>query len=67
MKYKVDEFLKKKGHEVLRLPPYHCDLNPIEFIWGILKNRVAINNTTFKLEAESQRVQQEFSNVTETE
>ncbi|CAC5395126.1 unnamed protein product [Mytilus coruscus] len=33
--YKVDEFLKKKGHEVLRLPPDHCEFNPIELIWGI--------------------------------
>jgi hypothetical protein len=31
--YKVDEFLKRKGHEVLRLPPYHCELNPIELIF----------------------------------
>jgi len=35
--YKVDEFLKRKGHEVLRLQPYHCELNPIELIWGDLK------------------------------
>ena len=28
--YKVDEFLKRKGHEILRLPPYHCEFNPIE-------------------------------------
>lgn len=26
------------GHEVLRLPPYHCIFNPIELIWGIVKN-----------------------------
>lgn len=25
------------GHEVLRLPPYHCIFNPIEMIWGITK------------------------------
>ena len=31
-KYNVDELIKSYGHEVLRLPPYHCDLNPIERI-----------------------------------
>lgn len=25
------------GHEVLRLPPYHCIFNPIELIWGLTK------------------------------
>jgi transposase len=26
------------GHKVLRLPPYHCQFNPIELIWGITNN-----------------------------
>ena len=30
----VEEIAKKYGHEVLRLPPYHCELNAIELIWG---------------------------------
>ena len=47
--YKVDEFLKRHGHLALRLPPYHCDLNPIELIWGDLKCGVARDNTTFKV------------------
>ena len=48
--YKVDEFLKRKGHEVLRLPPYHCELNPIELIWGDLKGFVGRGNSTIKAE-----------------
>ncbi len=28
-KYFVDEMIKSKGHFVLRMPPYHCHLNPI--------------------------------------
>ena len=31
-RFKVDDLVKEYGHEVLRLPPYHCDLNPIERI-----------------------------------
>ena len=46
--YTVDSFLQSQGHEVLRLPPYHCELNPIELIWGDLKQFVALNNNTFK-------------------
>lgn len=38
------------GHTVLRLPPYHPDLNPIELIWGDIKQWVAGNNTTFQLD-----------------
>ncbi|XP_048250644.1 uncharacterized protein LOC125378733 [Haliotis rufescens] len=47
--YLIDNMLREHGHEVLRLPPYHCDLNPIELIWGDLKNMVARQNKTFKL------------------
>ena len=31
-KYAVDEMAKASGHEVTRLPPYHCEFNPIEVI-----------------------------------
>ena len=34
----IHEMALKYGHEVLRLPPYHCQYNPIELIWGIAKN-----------------------------
>jgi transposase len=30
--YKTDEFLRGKGNNVLRLPPYHCEFNPIEMV-----------------------------------
>lgn len=42
--YEADEILEKQGHKVLRLPPYHCDLNPIELIWSLLKRRIAEKN-----------------------
>ncbi|GBP37192.1 hypothetical protein EVAR_31123_1 [Eumeta japonica] len=35
-KYQINEILKSHGHEVFRLPPYHCTLNPIELIWRIM-------------------------------
>jgi transposase len=38
--YKVDIEAKKRGHKVLRLPPYNCDLNPIEGVWKDIKHEV---------------------------
>ncbi|XP_048482148.1 uncharacterized protein LOC125489667 [Plutella xylostella] len=43
-KYVVDDLLREHGHEVVRLPPYHCDLNPIEYIWNLIKQRLADKN-----------------------
>ena len=34
---------------VLRLSPYHCCLNPIEMIWGMIKTYLVAENRTFKL------------------
>ncbi|XP_041982726.1 uncharacterized protein LOC121735835 [Aricia agestis] len=42
--FKIDELMRRKGFEILRLPPYHPELNPIENIWGILKNRIVLRN-----------------------
>ena len=41
--YIIDEIAKAQGHEVLRTPPYHPELQPIETCWGIVKNEVARN------------------------
>lgn len=42
--YYIDELLGEHGHTVVRLPPYHCDLNPIELVWAIVKKRIAQKN-----------------------
>lgn len=42
--FKIDEIIRSKGFEILRLPPYHPELNAIENIWGILKNKIASQN-----------------------
>lgn len=43
-RYVIDELIRSNGFEILQLPPYHPELNPIEKIWGILKNYVANKN-----------------------
>lgn len=62
-KYKLDELLNLHGLCVLRLPPYHPDLNPVEKIWALVKNWVASHNTTFKLADTKALVRQKFEEV----
>lgn len=37
------------GHGVVRLPPHHCQYNPIELIWAQVKSMATEFNTTFKM------------------
>lgn len=39
--YAVDELAADHGHKVLRTPPYHPELQPIETCWGVVKNHIA--------------------------
>nr|XP_042905711.1 uncharacterized protein LOC122270832 [Parasteatoda tepidariorum] len=49
-RYRVEDIAEKYGHTVLRLPPYNCELNPIQFIWSQIKPPdVLLENKTFKL------------------
>ncbi|XP_045776283.1 uncharacterized protein LOC123874810 [Maniola jurtina] len=51
----IDNLFSSHGFEVLRLPPYNCDLNPIEYIWNLIKCRVA-NSNVQKLESQIERL-----------
>lgn len=63
-KYAVDELAKKYDVEVLIIPPYHNELNPIEQIWPDLKGHVARNSTTLKLEEVKQLVIEGIERIT---
>ena len=53
------------GHEVLYLPPYHSDLQPIETVWAVVKGEVGRKYTTDTTFAQVlQRLQQAFNNIT---
>lgn len=39
-RYTVDEIIRSWGHEVIRLPPAHPELNAIEQVWGCMKQHV---------------------------
>lgn len=49
-KYEIDELAAKNNKTVLRLPPYHCELNPIELVWAQVKGYVAARNVTYKID-----------------
>lgn len=46
--YRIDSITEQHGH-ILRLPPYHCQLNPMELVWSWVKRLAASLNTTFEL------------------
>ncbi len=61
--YEVDEIAKKWGHEVIRTPPYHPELQPIEMCWGIVKNHIA-RNCNFTLANLKLQLEDGFTKVT---
>lgn len=47
--YEIDEIVLEQNKVVLRLSPNHCELNPIELAWSVVKNHVKSNNKFFTL------------------
>ncbi|XP_068229080.1 uncharacterized protein [Palaemon carinicauda] len=39
-RYEIDNNIREWGHEVVRLPPAHPELNAIEQVWGFMKRHV---------------------------
>lgn len=48
--YVTDEMCRAAGIEMVRLPPYHCEFNPIELVWARAKGAVASRNVEYKLD-----------------
>ena len=61
--YEVDVIAKKEGHKVLRTPPYHPELQPIEKCWAVVKNEVA-RHCDFSLEKLRIQLDAAFEKVT---
>lgn len=62
--YEIDELAKQNGHEILRTPPYHPELQPIEICWGVVKNHVA-RNSNFTMDNLISQLDIAFAHVTE--
>ncbi|XP_011692512.1 PREDICTED: uncharacterized protein LOC105452789 isoform X2 [Wasmannia auropunctata] len=62
-KYIIDEMAKQEGKTVLRLPPYHSDLNPIEIIWSMIKKSIKSSNNNGNAEDVKLLVEQGVSQI----
>jgi transposase len=62
--YNIDLIAKAKGHEILRTPPYHPELQPIETCWGVLKNQIA-RKSDFTMAGLLIQLEEAFNHVTE--
>ncbi|KFM66604.1 hypothetical protein X975_20146, partial [Stegodyphus mimosarum] len=51
--YKIHNIIKENGHHVVRLPPYHRDLNAIEYVWSSVKRLLRERNVTGDLSLEN--------------
>ena len=63
--YALDVIASAQGHEVIRTPPYHPELQPIEICWGVLKNEVA-RNCDFTMDNLLLQLENAFNKVTAT-
>lgn len=60
--YEIDRIAAEHGHEVLRTPPYHPELQPIETCWGVVKNEIA-RNCNFTMKGLQEQIETAFSKV----
>ena len=61
--YEIDVIAQSLGHEVVRTPPYHPELQPIEICWGVLKNEIA-RNCNFTMKNLTVQLEKGFEKVT---
>lgn len=61
--FKLDRIVTAAGHKILRTPQYHCDLQPIECCWAVVKNFMA-DNCDFTMRGLRQNLPQAFAKVT---
>lgn len=61
--YKLDQIAAKHGVSILRTPPYHPELQPIETCWAVVKNHMA-DNCDFTMAGLRERLPEAFAKVT---
>lgn len=61
--YVVDLMAQNRGHEVVRTPPYHPELQSIETCWGVVKNEVA-RHCDFTMDNLLEQLDKGFEKVT---
>ncbi len=63
--FKIDQLAEKFGHRILRTPQYHCELQPIESCWGVVKNYCR-DNCEFTMKSLYKHLDIGFSKVKKT-
>ncbi len=61
--YKLDQLAAENGISILRTPPYHPELQPIETCWAVVKNYMA-DNCDFTMSGLRKRLPEAFAKVT---
>ena len=61
--YAIDVIAQQQGHDIIRTPPYHPELQPIEICWGVLKNEIA-RNCDFTMDNLYLQLENAFEKVT---
>ena len=61
--YAIDEIASDYGHDIIRTPPYHPELQPIETCWGVVKNHIA-RNCDFTMKNLTKQLENGFEKVT---
>lgn len=61
--YRLDKLAEEHGILILRTPPYHPELQPIETCWAVVKNHLA-DNCDFTMPGLRNRLPEAFEKVT---
>jgi transposase len=60
----LEELASEQGHEILRTPPYHPELQPIATCWAVVKNQMA-RKSKFTMAHLLEQLDDAFDSVTE--
>lgn len=61
--YKLDRIAEKRDVAILRTPPYHPELQPIETCWAVVKNHMA-DNCDYTMAGLRKRLPEAFGKIT---
>jgi len=63
--FSLDKLAEKRGHNILRTPQYHCELQPIEGCWAVVKNYCR-RHCDFSMAGLRENLKSGFTKVTKT-